>query len=179
MTPTDDTAPDAPQRTSALALWRYAHDYLHLTKMLCARHHVRCDESQVPFHLMAQAIEFALKAHLRANGMTPRALADDIGHSLDEALQRAVALGLPPLPAPAHAAVAALAPHHCNDAFHHVTDVDAFPDLDPLFAAAAHVLDAIAEEVAADYVAGYAGPGSPTTADFVRRLRADLSATIG
>jgi hypothetical protein len=46
-----------------------------------------------------------------------------------------------------------------------------------MFAAAVHVLDAIAEDVAADYLHAFGGDGSPTIDEFVRRLRADLAAT--
>jgi hypothetical protein len=164
-------------RTTALALWRYGHDYLRVAKMLCRRHRLRCDESQVPFHAIAQAIEFALKAFLRTKGHTPEQLDEEFGHSLMRALDRALLLGLPPLPRAAHEAVEQLAPHHREREFRHVVSREAYPDLRPLYAAAVHVLDAIAADVAADYVDGFSADGSPTVDEFVRRLRADLAAT--
>jgi hypothetical protein len=168
---------DVPKRTTALALWRYAHDYLRVAKMMCSRHRLRCDESQVPHHVMAQAIEFALKAFLRTRGVTVAQLSTDFGHSLDRALERALRLGLPPLPRPAHAAIEAIAPYHREREFRYVPDEQGFPDLRPLYAAAVHILDAIADDVAADYVSEFGADGSPTAEEFVRRLRADLAAT--
>jgi hypothetical protein len=138
------------RRTSALAWWRYAHDNLRAARMLCRRHRLRNTEAQAHYHLVAQSIEFALKAHLRASGVP------------DEVV----------------AAIVAIAPHHREREFLHVLhEPGAFPDLDSAFHAVHWMLDASAPLVALDYTLHFAHDGSPTTDAFVRRLRADLAAT--
>ena len=62
---------DERQRTTALALWRYAHDYLRVARALCEQHKIRSAESQAVYHLAAQGLEFALKSFLRAKGVSP------------------------------------------------------------------------------------------------------------
>ena len=58
----DDAIHDEAQRTAALAFWRYAHDYLRIAQTLCKQHRIACIESQVPYHIAAQGLEFAMKA---------------------------------------------------------------------------------------------------------------------
>ena len=58
MSDTDDEA----KRTAPLAFWRYAHDYLRAASGLCHGNRTLCIESQVPYHLVAQGLEFALHA---------------------------------------------------------------------------------------------------------------------
>jgi len=77
------------RRTAALALWRYAHDYLKAAQTLWENDRITCNESQALYHLTAQGIEFALKSYLRARGVTPDELSARIGHSLFDALQEA------------------------------------------------------------------------------------------
>jgi hypothetical protein len=173
------TTDNEARRTSPLAYWRYGHDYLRVARMLCRQHRIPCSEAQVAYHAAAQGVEFALKAHLRACGATVVALRVDIGHSLSKALARSEAQGLPRIPAPWRAAIAEIAFCHQDAQFVHlVTPEGAFPDLDPLIGAGIFVLDSIAPDVARHFVANMGGAETPTSETFVRRLRADLSATF-
>jgi len=76
------------RRTTALALWRYGHDYLKAVQTLAEADHVTCDESQALYHLGAQGIEFALKSCLRSQGVPPEDLSGRIGHSLLDAFRK-------------------------------------------------------------------------------------------
>jgi hypothetical protein len=169
---------DETQRTTALAYWRYAHDYLRAARTLADQHKLLGCESQVVYHAAAQGLEFALKAFLRAKGVTTAQLRTDVGHSLSEALGRSGALGLGPLPESCRACIESLAPHHEQDRFTHL-DVapDAFADVQPFVAAGIEILDRIVPDVVADYIDHHAVPSSPPSTEFIRRLRADLVAT--
>jgi hypothetical protein len=169
---------DEKQRTTALAFWRYAHDYLRVARALAEQHKLRRSESQAVYHVVAQGIEFALKSFLRAKGVSPPRLHADVGHSLLRALERGCALGLAPLPPASRASIEALAPHHAEREFRHVDgEPDAFADVDAFVSAGLVILDRIVPDVVADYCAHYAAPSSPPAAEFVQRLRADLLAT--
>ena len=61
---------DETKRTSPLALWRYAHDYLRAAQSLCRQHRIGCAESQAPYHVATEGLKFTLKAYLRAKGAT-------------------------------------------------------------------------------------------------------------
>jgi hypothetical protein len=173
------TTDDEARRTSPLAFWRYAHDYLRAAHTLDRQHRIPCAESQVGYYAAAQGIEFALKAYLRANGATVADLRAEIGHSLAKALDRCEALGLPDIPLQWRAAVAEIAQCHQETRFVFVVAPDtAFPALDPLIGAGVFVLDRIAPDVARHFVAHLGGDSTPTVETFVRRLRADLSATF-
>jgi hypothetical protein len=103
------TNDDEAKRTSPLALWRYAHDYLRAAQGLCHQHRIACRESQAPYHVATEGLGFAIKAFLRARGATMTELDRVIGHSLTEALIRGEAAGLPPIPQRWRAAVAEVA----------------------------------------------------------------------
>ncbi len=166
------------RRTSALACWRYAHDHLRAARMLCQRNRLRNGEAQAHYHLVAQALEFALKAYLRASGVSTSMLAADYGHDLARLFEAALDHGLAGVPDDVVAALVFLAPHHGEREFLHVLhEPAAFPDLDNAFQAVHWMLDAIAPCVARDYTLHYAQDTSPTTEAFVRRLRTDLAAT--
>lgn len=167
------------RRTSPLAFWRYGHDYLRAARALCHQHRIPCAEAQVSYHAAAQGVEFALKAFLRARGAAADALRTEVGHSIPKALARSEAWGMPPIPEPWRAAVAEIAPCHQDGQFVFLTAPDgAFPDVDPLVAAGIFVLDAIAPDVATHFVVHLGGEATPTVETFVRRLRADLTATF-
>jgi len=169
---------DEAKRTSALALWRYAHDYLRGAQSLCRQHRITCVDSQVPHHLAAQGIEFALKAHLRAKGVTMALLRTEIGHSLTKALAQCEAQGMPPVPTRWRAAIAEIAACHQNRQFVYLAAPEnAFPDINPLVDAGVWILDRIAPQVVEHFVLHQTGDASPSTEVFLRRLRADLSAT--
>jgi hypothetical protein len=169
---------DELKRTSPLALWRYAHDYLRAAQSLCRQHRVACMESQVPNHLAAQGLEFALKAHLRAKGATMARLHTEIGHSLVRALVQAEAQGLPPLPARSRTAIADIAACHQDRQFVYLPASEGeFLDVDALVDAGVWILDRIATDVAEHFILHLADETSPPTQELVRRLRADLSAT--
>jgi hypothetical protein len=175
----DFTADNEARRTSPLAYWRYAHDYLRVARTLARQHQIPCVDAQVPYHAAAQGIEFALKAHLRARGASVASLRTDIGRSLSKALARSEAEGLPPMPAPWRSAVAEIAFCHQDSQFAYLTTPEnAFPELDPLIGAGIFILDSIAPDVARHFVENLAGNATPTVETFVRRLRADLSATF-
>ncbi len=174
-TPYDET-----NRTSPLALWRYGHDYLRAARELCGKHQIRCVESQAPYHLVAQGLEFALLAYLRAHGATMESLRRQIAHSLPVAFAQCEALGLPALPAPWRPAIREIAACHRDGQFVYLpAGDDAFPDIDPLVEAGVWVLDHAAPDVAAHYVAHLGAAESPSIDEFVRRMRADLCATTG
>lgn len=175
----DSTTDNEARRTSPLAYWRYAHDYLRVARSLCRQHQIPCVDAQVPYHAAAQGIEFALKAHLRARGASVASLRNDVGRSLAKALARSEAEGLPPMPAPWRAAVAEIGLYHQESQFAYLTTPeDAFPELDPLIGAGIFVLDSIAPDVARHFVENLGGHATPSVETFVRRLRADLSATF-
>jgi hypothetical protein len=166
------------RRTSPLALWRYSHDYLDVVRQLCGRIRVACAESQVPYHVAAQGIEFGLKAFLRTRGATMSDLNQEIGHSLQRALERCEAQGMPRIPEPRRAAIVAVAPFHQDGRFVYPSAPDAtYPDVEPLIDAGLWILDRIAPDVVEHYVAHLGNDGTPPAAEYVRRLRAALSAT--
>ncbi len=172
------TIVDETQRTTALAFWRYAHDYLRVARALAEQHRIRCAESQVVYHLAAQGLEFALKSFLRAKGISPMLLRTEVGHSLMSALERSCALGLSPLPDASRACIEALAPHHQQRQFTYFDmEPETFPDVHAFVAAGIQILDRIVPDVVADYVDHHAAPASPPAAEFIQRLRADLLAT--
>ena len=169
---------DESRRTAALALWRYGHDYLKAAQSLAEQDRVACNESQVLYHLAAQGIEFALKSHLRAKGVTPADLSARIRHSLSEALHEALARGLPAPPAEVVRAIQSIAPHHRNDQFRYVAALyGEFPDLAPLLTAGMWILSQIVEEVMADYLAHHGRESHPAHGDMLQRMRADLQWT--
>ena len=169
---------DESRRTSPLALWRYAHDYLRTARTLSRQHRIACSESQAVHHVAAQGIEFALLAFLTARGAPLDDVRRDVGRSLCRALVRSEAEGLPPIPAPWRAALAEIAPCHQDAQFVYlVTPGGTFPDLDPVVDAGIFILDRIAPDVAVQVVVNLGDGASPTVETFVRRLRADLSAT--
>jgi hypothetical protein len=172
------TISDEARRTAPLALWRYAHEYLRAARALCRQISVRSRESQVPYHVAAQGIEFALKAFLRTRGATMAELHQDIGHSLTAALARSEASGLPAMPERCRAAIDLLAPCHQDAQFVYLTaPATAFPDIDPLIDAGVWILDWIAPDVVEHFVLHLGGDASPTVPQFLQRMRADLSAT--
>ncbi len=169
---------DESRRTSPLALWRYAHDYLRAARSLSRQHRIACSESQAAHHVAAQGIEFALLAFLTARGTSLEQVRKDVGRSLYKALARSEAEGLPPIPSPWRAAVAEIAPCHQETQFVYLaTPEDVFPDLDPVVDAGIFILDRIAPDVAVQFVVHLGDSASPTVETFVRRLRTDLSAT--
>ena len=172
------TISDEAKRTSPLALWRYAHEYLCASRNLCEQIQILCAESQAPHHVAAQGIEFALKAFLRARGDSMTVLREDVGHSLMKALERSEARGLPPIPAPWRTAISELAPFHQDGQFvYQVMPEYAFCDVLPLVDAGVWILDRIAPDVVDHFVTHLASDDSPSAPEFVRRLRATLSAT--
>jgi hypothetical protein len=172
------TISDEAERTSPLALWRYAHEYLCASRSLCQQIRVQCVESQVPYHIAAQGIEFALKAFLRARGDSMSMLHAEVGHSLTNALHRSEAQGLPSIPAPWRAAIAELAPFHQERQFVYRTMPEgAFCDVGPFVDAGVWILDRIAPDVVDHFIMHLASNESPPAHEFVRRLRAALSAT--
>ena len=169
---------DETERTSPLALWRYAHEYLCASRHLCQQIRVQCVESQAPYHVAAQGIEFALKAFLRARGDSMAVLHTEIGHSLMTALHRSEAQGLPPIPAPWRTAISELAPFHQDRQFvYRAMPEGEFSDVGPLVDAGVWILDRIAPDVVDHFVVHLASRESPPAHEFVRRLRAALSAT--
>lgn len=169
---------DEARRTSPLALWRYAHDYLRAAQNLCRQHRIPCADSQVPYHLVAQGIEFALAAFLLAKGATMTQLRAELAHSLIKSLARCEAAGMHPLPDRWRAAIADIAQCHQDRQFVYLaTSENEFPDLEPLIDAGAWVLDRIAPTVVEHFALHLADDDSLPTEVFLRRLRADLSAT--
>jgi hypothetical protein len=132
------------------------------------------------YHVGAQGIEFALKSFLRARGMTVAQLRAEVGHSLMKALARSEEKGLASVPPRFRSAISQVAYYHQNTHFlYRVTSESTFPDVDPVVDAGIYVLDCIAPDVAEHFVAQLGGAATPTVETFVRRLRADLSATAG
>jgi hypothetical protein len=168
---------DEAKRTAPLAFWRYAHDYLRAASGLCHANRTLCIESQVPYHMVAQGLEFAMHAYLRAQGVTTAELRSRLGHSLTEAMTLCEAHGLPPLPAQWQPAFRDLAACHTDRGFEYfVAAEDAYAEISPLVDAGAWILGHVAPIVADHYVRNLGGDGSPTAGEFVRSLRAALSA---
>ena len=173
------TTDNEARRTSPLAYWRYGHDYLRVAHTLCRQHRIPCADAQVAYHAAAQGLEFSLKAFLRARGATVADLRNEIGRSLATALARSEAQGLPPIPAPWRAPVGEIALCYQDTQFVYLTTPEgAFPELDPLIGAGIFVLDSIAPDVARHFVVHLGGNATPPAETFIRRLRADLSATF-
>ena len=165
------------KRTAPLAFWRYAHDYLRAASSLCHANRTVCLESQVPYHIAAQGLEFALHAYLRANGVTTAELRATAGHSLVKAMAMCRQRGLPPLPAQCETSFQDLAKCHTDRGFEYlVVADDAFTDVSPLVEAGVWLLNEVAPIVSDHYVRNLAADGSPTADEFVRSLRAALSA---
>jgi hypothetical protein len=172
------TIDDEAKRTSPLALWRYAHDYLRAAQTLCRQHRVASTESQAPYHVATEGLQFTVMAFLRAKGATMEELNSEIGHSLSKALAHGEAKGLPNVPEHWRSAIAELAECSHEDEFVYLDAQHArLVDVAPIVDAGVWILDRIAPDVAEHYVVHLAGHGSPSTEEFVRRLRADLSAT--
>lgn len=173
MTETNEEA----KRTAPLAFWRYAHDYLRAASGLCHGNRTLCTESQVPYHIVAQGLEFALHAHLRANGVTTAELRSRVGHSLVKAMALCEERGMPPLPEKWQSAFQDLAVCHTDRGFEYfVAAEDAYAEISPLVDAGVWMLDHVAPIVADHYVRHLGAAGSPSKEEFVRSLRAALSA---
>ncbi|MEP7181361.1 MAG: hypothetical protein ABI886_04145 [Betaproteobacteria bacterium] len=171
---------DETARTSPLALWRYGHDYLRAARELCDKHDIRCGESQVPYHIAAQGIEFALLAFLRAKGAPMADLRVQVSHSIAVALGQCQTLGMPALPAEWRPALTELAACHREAQFVYLEAPGEAPlKLESLILAGVWMLDCSAPDIAAHYVLHQGSGNSPTVEDFVRRMRADLVATVG
>jgi hypothetical protein len=165
------------KRTAPLAFWRYAHDYLRAASSLCHGNRMLCIESQVPYHMVAQGLEFALHAFLRAKGMTTEELRARLGHSLTKAMALCEAHGMPPLPEQWAPAFKDLAACHTDRGFEYfVAPDDAYAEISPLVEAGVWILGHVAPIVADHYVHNLGRDGSPTAGEFVRSLRAALSA---
>jgi hypothetical protein len=174
----EQTPVEESRRTAALALWRYAHDYLKAAQALWENDRITCNESQALYHLAAQGIEFALKSYLRARGVTSGELSARIGHSLFDALQEALARGLALPPAEVARAIRVIAPHHRDDQFRYLAvRYGEFPDLAPLLAAGTWILGQIATDVVADYFAYHGSGSAPAVDDMLRQMRIDLQIT--
>ena len=172
------TTDDEAKRTSPLALWRYAHDYLRAAQSLCRQHRIACRESQAAYHVASEGLTFTVKAYLRSKGATMAELDHVIGRSLTEALIRGEAQGLPPIPTRWRAAVAEVAECSQDTEFIHLQPTrSSFVDVGPLVDYGVWILDRIAPDVADHYVRHLADGASPSTQEFVGRLRADLRAT--
>src|SRR4030095_2202790 len=166
------------KRTSPLALWRYAHDYLRAAQALGRQHKIACHESQAPYHVACEGLNFTIKAFLRTRGATMSELDRIIGCSLTEALIRGEAQGLPKIPTRWRMAVAEVAACCQEHQFVYMATTDStFIDVEPLVEAGVWLLDHIAPDVAEHYAAHLAGEASPSAEEFVGRLRADLKAT--
>lgn len=166
------------KRTSPLALWRYAHDYLRAAQALGRQNRIACHESQAPYHVASEGLVFAVKAFLRTRGATMSELDRIIGCSLTEALIRGEAQGLPRIPsrwAMAVGEIAACCQRH--EFVHLATTESTFIDVEPLVEAGVWLLDRIATDVTEHYAEHLAGDASPSAEEFVGRLRADLKAT--
>ena len=170
-------ASEETKRTAPLAFWRYAHDYLRAASGLCRENRTLCIESQVPYHVVAQGLEFALHAYLRANGVTTAELRSHVGHSLVNALRQCEARGMPALPAAWQPAFGDLAACHTDRGFEYFAAPEhAYADVAPLIDCGVWILDHVAPVVADHYVRNLADEDSPTAEEFVRSLRAALSA---
>jgi hypothetical protein len=165
------------KRTAPLAFWRYAHDYLRAASGLSHGNRTLCIESQVPYHMVAQGLEFALHAYLRAKGMTAPELRADLGHSLAKAMALCEAHGMPPLPARWQPAFRDLAACHTDRGFEYFTAAEeVYAEISPLVDAGVWILGHVAPIVADHYVRNLGSDGSPSAGEFVRNLRAALSA---
>jgi hypothetical protein len=172
------TVADEIQRTSPLALWRYAHEYLCVARNLCDQVRIKSIESQAPYHVAAQGIEFALKAYLRARGASMTELQREVGHSLSHALDRSEALGMPAVPVPWRTAIDEMAPFHQDGQFVYLTVTETtFPEITPLVDAGVWILYRIAPDVVDHFAQNLGTDTTPPAPEFVRRLRAALSAT--
>jgi len=166
------------KRTSPLALWRYAHDYLRAAQTLGRQNKIACHESQAPYHVASEGLVFTVKAFLRTRGASMTELDRIIGCSLTEALIRGEAQGLPRIPARWSMAVAEVAACCQEHQFVYFTTThETFIDVDPLVEAGVWLLDRIAPDVAEHYAEHLADDASPSAEEFVGRLRADLRAT--
>jgi hypothetical protein len=171
-----ETINEEAKRTAPLAFWRYAHDYLQGAANLCRNNRTLCCESQVPYHMAAQGIEFALHAYLRAAGVTTVELRSRLGHSLVKAMALCEARGMPPLPDRWRPSVLELAACHKDRGFEYfVARDDAYPDIAAFVEAGVWILDYVAPMAAEHYVRYLGGDESPTADEFVVRLRAALS----
>ena len=171
-------AVDETRRTSPLAYWRYAHDYLRVVRDLSRQHRIAGTESQASLHLAAQAIDFALLAYLTARGTSVTEARAGTGRSLSRSLERAEGLGLPPLTRRWQAAVAELAGCLGEAKFKFLPmSAEVFPDLDPVIEAGVFILDQCAPEVAESFVKRFGDGESATVASLLQRLRVDLAAT--
>ena len=165
------------KRTAPLAFWRYAHDYLRAASNLCHENRTLCIESQVPYHMVAQGLEFALHAYLRAKGVSTAELRSRVGHSLVKAMALCEARGMPALPGEWQSAFQDLAACHTDRGFEYfVPEDDAYAEIAPLVDAGVWILGHVAPIVAEHYVQNLGGDGSPSAEEFVRSLRAALSA---
>ena len=166
------------RRTAALALWRYGHDYLKAAQALSENNRVTLNESQALYHLAAQGVEFALKSFLRASGVAAEDLSARVGHSLQDALQEALARGLPFPPIEAIRTIQTFAPHLRDDQFRYIpAEYGEFPDLTPLLAAGIWILSHVAENAVADYYVYYGRGSKAEESAMLRRLHADLDVT--
>jgi hypothetical protein len=166
------------KRTSPLALWRYAHDYLRAAQALARQNRIACHESQAPYLVACEGLVFAIKAFLRTRGATMTELDRIIGCSLTEALIRSEAQGVPRIPERWQMAVAEVAACCQERQFAYMTTAEStFIDVEPLVEAGVWLLDRIAPDVADHYAEHLAGDNSPSAQEFVGRLRADLKAT--
>ena len=169
---------DESRRTAALALWRYGHDYLKAAQTLGEFDRVASNESQAVHHLALQGVEFALKSFLRAQGVPPGDLRARIGHSLLEALQEALARGLPSPPAEVVHTLQLYAPHLRDDQFRYVpARHGAFPDISPLLEAGIWVLSQVADCAVADYFVYHRQGTVSERVAMLRRLQVDLQVT--
>jgi len=165
------------KRTAPLAFWRYAHDYLRAASSLCHANRTLCSESQVPYHMVAQGLEFALNAYLRANGVTAAELRMTVGHSLGKAMAMCQRYGMPALPEHWQPAFQDLVKCHTDHGFEYfVAADDCFAEISPLVDAGVWLLNEAAPIVADHYVRNLGAEGSPTAEEFVRSLHAALSA---
>ena len=169
---------DEQRRTSALAYWRYAHEYLRAARSLAGRHRLPSDECQPIYHLLAQALEFGCKAFLRARGVPASEVTREYGCAVQRAFDACRDRGLAAPPAEVTRVVQMLGARHTRDAFRSLREgAEGFPDFAPLFEAMHWLLSAIIAPVAEDYVTHYGADASPSTEAFIARLRADLCAT--
>jgi hypothetical protein len=167
---------DDARRTAALAYWRYAHDYFRAAADLCRDHQMPCGESQVPYHLCAQGLEFAFHAYLRAHGVSVDDLQSRYRHALDAARAACESRGLPALPTQCVTPFTEVAGCLRPAGFRYL-DVDdaAAPDVAPLLEAGTWILAQAAPHVSRHYVEHLGGAGSPTAEEFGQRLRTALT----
>lgn len=87
------------ERTSAFGLARFSSEYLESARLIAHRHfEQRGEDAVAPFtayFLAAHSIELSLKAFLRHNGFTVKALRSRaLGHDLTACYQKAKEIGL-------------------------------------------------------------------------------------